>query len=75
MYDGNVEERKRKEVSSKASCIYGDKQKTFEYKIKWRSQNAETIRPITGKLAEILFKLGTSVKVKNLCPEGANSFH
>ena len=48
----------------------------------WRSQNAEKARHIKGRLlaqAMILFncvpfQMGTSLKGKNLLPEGANSF-
>ena len=53
----------------------------FIYK-QWRSQNAEKVKHIQGRLLKqaviltncVLFKLGTSRKRKNLLQEGANSF-
>ena len=48
----------------------------------WRSQNAENLKHIKGRLLEqavilliaSLFIMGTSLKGKNLFPEGANPF-
>ena len=48
----------------------------------WRSQNAEKLRTSNGDYCikqgfstiMSLFKMGTSLKGKNLLPEGANSF-
>ena len=50
--------------------------------IQWRSQNAEKVTYIKGRLLYqaailfncVLFIMGTSHKEKNLLPEGANSF-
>ena len=52
------------------------------YSLQWHSQNAEKVTHIKGRLlhqAMILdncvpFTMGTSLKRKNLLPEGANSF-
>ena len=48
----------------------------------WRSQNAEKVTHINGRLLyqelilynHVPFQIGTSLKGKNLLPEGANSF-
>ena len=47
--------------------------------LQWRSQNAEKVSHSKGRLLDqatirVLFKMGTSLKGKNLLPEGANSF-
>ena len=50
--------------------------------LQWRSQNAEIVTHIEGRLLDqavihfncIPFKMGTSLKGKNLPPEGANCF-
>ena len=40
----------------------------------WRSQNAESYAHQRETTVSSLFKMGTSLKGKNLLPEGANSF-
>ena len=50
--------------------------------MQWRSRNAEKVTHIKGRLLEqavilfiaSLFIMGTSLKGKNLLPQGANSF-
>ena len=69
------------ELQSFIYSLYGNKFETYQ----WRSQNTENVTHIKGKLLEqaviiliaFLFIIGTSLKVKNLLPQGAvgaNSF-
>ena len=68
--------------SSTLICILTLDYNLLRYTDQWRSQNAENIAHIKWRLLyqEIilyitsLFKMGTSLKGKNLLPEGANSF-
>ena len=54
----------------------------FLFTIQWRSQNAEKVTHIKGSLHgqavilfnRSLFKMGTSLKRKNILQEGVNSF-
>ena len=55
---------------------------TAFHDVRRRSQNAEKVTQIKGRLLDqarilfnwILFRMGTSLKGKNLLPEGVNSF-
>ena len=55
---------------------------SLENVMRWRSQNAEKVTLIKGRLLSQavllfnwpLFEMGTSLKGKNLLPEGATSF-
>ena len=59
------------------------KTKLMTYKLQWHSRNAEKVTHIKGKLQDqavilficVPFKMDTSLKGKNLLPEGGNSFH